>query len=169
MALRTKKIKLKPGFALQDWTLLCSRATKLNGLQGKPIPGDGWTKAEIKKHNSRFDGWIIVRDNVYNVTPYLPYHPGGDEIMLPVLGKDATKLYDRYHKYVSLSLLDACFVGKVKKRKRKDDKEENEVSNEKVAAEEEKVDSGNGSIKIGGGDNEPAEVAQVESAPWREV
>ena len=40
------------------------------------------------------------------------------EIMMPVLGKDATKLYDRYHKYVSLSLLDACFVGKVKKRKK---------------------------------------------------
>jgi cytochrome b involved in lipid metabolism len=118
MALRTKKIKLKPGFALQDWSLLCSKATKLNGLQGKPIPEDGWTKAEIKTHNTRFDGWIIVRENVYNVTPYLPYHPGGDEIMMPVLGKDATKLYDRYHKYVSLSLLDACFVGKVKKRKK---------------------------------------------------
>ena len=169
MALRTKKIKLKPGFALQDWTLLCSRATKLNGLQGKPIPEDGWTKAEIKKHNTRFDGWIIVRDNVYNVTPYLPYHPGGDEIMLPVLGKDATKLYDRYHKYVSLSLLDACFVGKVKKRKRKSDKEENEATGEKVAAIEEKDDSETGSMKIRGDDNHPAQDSQKKAAPWREV
>ena len=98
MALRTKKIKLKPGFALQDWSLLCSKATKLNGLQQqgiKGIPTEGWTITEIKKHNTRYNGWIIIRENVYNITPYLPYHPGGDEILIPVLGKDATKLYEK--------------------------------------------------------------------------
>lgn len=40
------------------------------------------TLSEVQKHNKLDDAWTILRGNVYNITPYLPYHPGGaDELM----------------------------------------------------------------------------------------
>lgn len=32
---------------------------------------------EIKKHQSEGEAWTILRGRVYNVTPYLKFHPGG--------------------------------------------------------------------------------------------
>ena len=127
MALRKKKIALKPGFSLMDWNRLCSKATKLNGLNGVPKPKDGWTKAEVKKHKSKYDGWMIIRGEVYNVTPYLPYHPGGDQIMLQLLGKDATKDFDKNHDYVSLHMLEACHVGTLKVHGKPVDNDDDDV------------------------------------------
>lgn len=137
MALRKKKIALKPGFSLMDWNRLCSKATKLNGLNGVPKPKDGWTKAEVKKHKSKYDGWMIIRGEVYNVTPYLPYHPGGDQIMLQLLGKDATKDFDKNHDYVSLHMLEACHVGTLKVHGKPVDNDDDDV----VEEEDEKCSS----------------------------
>ena len=47
------------------------------------------------------DGWIVLRGKVYNLSPYLAYHPGGESILRGVLGKDATQLYDKYHRWVN--------------------------------------------------------------------
>ena len=44
---------------------------------------------EIKKHNNEDDCWIIIKNKVYDVTPYLQkqIHPGGDEVLLKYGGK----------------------------------------------------------------------------------
>ncbi|THU46406.1 hypothetical protein C4D60_Mb09t04610 [Musa balbisiana] len=49
-----------------------------------------YTKEEVSLHNTRTDCWIIVKDKVYNVTPYVEEHPGGDAI-LNNAGGDSTK------------------------------------------------------------------------------
>lgn len=38
------------------------------------------------------DCWTLVNGRVYDVTNYIPYHPGGKKIMLGA-GKDATQLF----------------------------------------------------------------------------
>jgi cytochrome b involved in lipid metabolism len=48
------------------------------------------TPAEIAKHNSANDCWIIVSNQVYNVTSYIPVHPGGPGRIIPYCGGDAT-------------------------------------------------------------------------------
>lgn len=30
---------------------------------------------------------------VYNITPYLPFHPGGEEDLMRVAGRDGTRLF----------------------------------------------------------------------------
>lgn len=47
---------------------------------------------EVKKHNSKDDCWTIVQGNVYDITSYIPNHPGGDEI-LRACGEDGTELF----------------------------------------------------------------------------
>ncbi|KAJ3658170.1 hypothetical protein Zmor_009927 [Zophobas morio] len=38
--------------------------------------------------------WIIVKDNVYDVTDYVDDHPGGGELVLEWAGKESTKAFD---------------------------------------------------------------------------
>ncbi|AQK52190.1 hypothetical protein ZEAMMB73_Zm00001d050248 [Zea mays] len=49
-----------------------------------------FTKEEISKHNTRKDCWIVIKDKVYDVTPYVEEHPGGDAI-LNNAGGDSTE------------------------------------------------------------------------------
>ena len=52
-----------------------------------------YTKKEVSKHNKKNDAWVIYKNNVYNITKWIKYHPGGDIIMVGV-GKDITELFD---------------------------------------------------------------------------
>eukprot|EP00051_Salpingoeca_urceolata_P018272 m.255533 g.255533 ORF g.255533 m.255533 type:complete len:102 (-) comp19162_c1_seq4:366-671(-) len=53
-----------------------------------------FTYEDVAKHSSDSDCWMVVRGNVYDVTKFLDEHPGGEEIMLEVAGKDATEQYN---------------------------------------------------------------------------
>jgi L-lactate dehydrogenase (cytochrome) len=55
------------------------------------------TGEEIAKHNSREDCWVIVQGKAYDVTEFLPEHPGGPKIILKYAGKDATSEYEPIH------------------------------------------------------------------------
>lgn len=52
---------------------------------------------EVAEHNTRESCWIIVHGKVYDVTEFLPDHPGGAKIILKYAGKDATAEYDPIH------------------------------------------------------------------------
>jgi cytochrome b involved in lipid metabolism len=47
----------------------------------------------LKQHNKRGDAWTAINGKVYDVTAYIPYHPGGDKELLRVAGRDGTKLF----------------------------------------------------------------------------
>ncbi|KAL4918986.1 FMN-dependent dehydrogenase-domain-containing protein [Aspergillus aurantiobrunneus] len=55
------------------------------------------TGAEIAQHNSRDSCWVIVHGKAYDVTEFLPEHPGGQKIILKYAGKDATEEFDPIH------------------------------------------------------------------------
>lgn len=52
---------------------------------------------EVAKHNSKESCYVIVHGQVYDVTEFLPDHPGGQGIILKYAGKDATDAYDPIH------------------------------------------------------------------------
>jgi cytochrome b involved in lipid metabolism len=56
------------------------------------ISQDEITADEVAEHNSESDCWTIISGNVYDISPYISRHPGGDEI-LRACGIDATILF----------------------------------------------------------------------------
>merc|ERR1719326_987801 len=55
------------------------------------------TEAELAKHNTDTDCWVIVGDDVYDVTNFLKDHPGGKKAIMLFAGKDATEEFDMLH------------------------------------------------------------------------
>jgi cytochrome-b5 reductase len=53
------------------------------------------TPDELALHNRENDCWIAFRGFVYNVTPYLEFHPGGVDEMMRAAGADGTELFDQ--------------------------------------------------------------------------
>lgn len=56
-----------------------------------------YTTEDVAKHNSAGDLWIIVSGKVYDVTGWLPDHPGGARPLLSNAGKDATAQFNMLH------------------------------------------------------------------------
>jgi len=51
----------------------------------------------VQQHNSAGDCWVILYDQVYDVSSFLAHHPGGSRIILQLAGSDATEQYDPVH------------------------------------------------------------------------
>ncbi|KAF9267996.1 cytochrome b5 [Marasmius fiardii PR-910] len=104
-----KKVALAPGHSPLDWAALKSSGADLRGgvtalLRIPP--------SVLKQHNKRDDAWTAISGKVYNMTPYLPFHPGGEKELMRVAGRDGTKLFLLTHSWVNVDfMLDGCMVG----------------------------------------------------------
>ncbi|KXL41818.1 hypothetical protein M433DRAFT_153836 [Acidomyces richmondensis BFW] len=56
-----------------------------------------YTYDEVQQHRSPESCWVVLYNNVYDVTKFLPDHPGGSKIILQLAGTDATEEYDPIH------------------------------------------------------------------------
>ncbi|PKA62062.1 Cytochrome b5 [Apostasia shenzhenica] len=71
-----------------------------------------YTLADVSNHISREDCWLIIGSKVYNVTKFLEDHPGGDEVLLAVSGKDATNDFeDVGHSATARAMMDEYYIG----------------------------------------------------------
>ncbi|XP_071112428.1 cytochrome b5 reductase 4-like [Haliotis cracherodii] len=106
------KVALKPGRSLMDWIRLGRSGQDLTGVGGKVLEV---SSEELAKHSRPEDSWIALRGKVYNITPYLEFHPGGIDELMRGAGKDGTQLFDEVHKWVNAeSMLEKCLVGRLK-------------------------------------------------------
>lgn len=70
--------------------------------------------SQLKKQNGRHgkDAWTEYQGKVYNITPYLPFHPGGQGELMKGAGRDAGKLFMEVHPWVNWDgMLGECLVG----------------------------------------------------------
>lgn len=49
-----------------------------------------FTRSEVARHNTGEDLWIIIDGAVYNVSTFAQLHPGGEQILVELGGKDVT-------------------------------------------------------------------------------
>uniref|UniRef100_A0A1B0FUZ3 Cytochrome b5 n=2 Tax=Lutzomyia longipalpis TaxID=7200 RepID=A0A1B0FUZ3_LUTLO len=53
-----------------------------------------YTMAEVAEHNDKKSLWIVIDKSVYDVTKFQNEHPGGEEILRDVAGKDASEDFE---------------------------------------------------------------------------
>ncbi|KAF9911854.1 hypothetical protein BX616_010468 [Lobosporangium transversale] len=105
---RRIKFALAPGHSPLDWARLTNSGTDLRGVStlGR------YTLSDIKAHNKPDDAWTVLNGKVYNITPYLPFHPGGEKELMRCAGRDGTRLFNLTHKWVNYDyMLKECQVG----------------------------------------------------------
>ncbi|KAF2478824.1 FMN-dependent dehydrogenase-domain-containing protein [Neohortaea acidophila] len=56
-----------------------------------------YTYTEVQQHRSADSCWVVLYGHVYDVTSFLPSHPGGSKVVLQLAGTDATEEYDPIH------------------------------------------------------------------------
>ena len=108
------KVALAPGCSALDWARLTKSGVNLRGTS---VPMRV-TMEELKKvsscspgvrklnftgfvprrsltyqHKTADDAWSAFNGVVYNITPYLRFHPGGEDELMRVAGRDGTKLF----------------------------------------------------------------------------
>ncbi|MED6194935.1 hypothetical protein PIB30_033251 [Stylosanthes scabra] len=72
------------------------------------------TFEDVANHNHKNDCWLIINGKVYDVTPFLDDHPGGDEVLLTSTGKDATiDFEDVGHSDSAVEMMQKYLVGEV--------------------------------------------------------
>ncbi|KAK1222889.1 hypothetical protein PQX77_014311 [Marasmius sp. AFHP31] len=102
------KVALAPGHSPLDWAALKSSGADLRGVPTLMRI----TPSVLKQHNKRDDAWSAFNGKVYNITPYLAFHPGGEKELMRVAGRDGTKLFALTHAWVNVDfMLDSCMVG----------------------------------------------------------
>lgn len=103
------KVILKPGHSPLDWATL-TQSGNLSGVSSLQRV----TPSILKQHNGRKGrpAWSSYQGKVYNITPYVPFHPGGEGELLRGAGKDGTKLFMEIHPWVNWeNMLNSCIVG----------------------------------------------------------
>merc|ERR1712160_191369 len=90
----------------------------------KKSGGGGMTLAEVAKHTTKGDCWVVVDNQVLNVTNFLSQHPGGELAILTFAGKDATEEFNMIHppdvigKYAPDAIIGVVGAGNAPKAKK---------------------------------------------------
>ncbi|KAF7728785.1 Cytochrome b5 [Apophysomyces ossiformis] len=73
-----------------------------------------YTHEEVAKHSGRNDLWMIIDNKVYDITPFIDEHPGGEEVLFDEGAKDATGPFDDVgHSEDARELLQKYYIGDV--------------------------------------------------------
>lgn len=104
------KVALTPGHSPLDWAALQRSSSNLSGVNSLIRV----TPSQLKSMNGRKGkpAWSSYQGKVYNITPYIPYHPGGEGEIRRASGKDGEKLFLEVHPWVNWdNMLGECLVG----------------------------------------------------------
>lgn len=79
------------------------------------------TRSELSLHNMPKDLWIAVGNNVYDITDFSKFHPGGENILMYRAGRQAEDLFLSVHNdCVGVkSLLECMLIGQLEPPKQK--------------------------------------------------
>ncbi|XP_055959083.1 acyl-CoA 6-desaturase [Patella vulgata] len=60
------------------------------------------TWQEITQHDKRHDKWIVIDNEVYDITEWSKRHPGGSKVISHYAGQDATHAFHAFHSDISI-------------------------------------------------------------------
>jgi len=79
-------------YNLQQDTISNNSASATSNNKKRIIP-----VSEFIKHNKKEDCWVAINGEVYDMTEFVPNHPGGQKVILQNAGYDATPIFAPIH------------------------------------------------------------------------
>merc|ERR1712227_346500 len=77
--------------------------------------GNVYSRKEVSAHCTEQDCWLIIHNQVYDVTSFLEEHPGGKEVLLALAGSDATNAFeDVGHNIIARAMLKSKKIGELR-------------------------------------------------------
>lgn len=105
------KVPFEKGYSQMDWLKLTRTHPDLAGLKGQSNKRL-ISMSEVNQHQTEGAMWTVLKGRVYNIYPYMKFHPGGVDMLMKTVGKDCTSLFNKYHAWVNAEfLLEKCLVG----------------------------------------------------------
>ena len=98
--IRMKRMKMQ-----KEWKERCEQLEFIGEI----------TEEEVKKHQKDDDFWVIIGDDVYDITQYLMAHPGGKRCL--VSSNDITKQFNSFHRGQHLDLIEKLKIGYISRKK----------------------------------------------------
>lgn len=106
---------------VNPWTV----DAKPNQWQAEIVPGAPEAKdriitlAEVSRHDSPQDCWVVIYDRVYDITTFFDEHPGGADIMFEYAGTDASIAFrSSGHSRMATKALERFIVGELPMQER---------------------------------------------------
>ena len=76
-----------------------------------------YTAEDVAQHNTTANCWVSRRGKIYDVSAFLPDHPGGDDLILNYAGKDIEEVMkdrdEHEHSDSAYDMLEEYVVGKI--------------------------------------------------------
>ena len=89
--------------------------SKANDSSSNSVNNISVTLSELNTHNNIDDCWVAYKGKVYDITSWLPRHPGKAEAILPYCGtaKEFEDAFTKQHgiKFASLLMKVGTFMG----------------------------------------------------------
>merc|ERR1719419_916258 len=79
-----------------------------------------YTRDEVKEHNSRDDIWVIISNEVFDLTTWIGKHPGGSRILEVQAGYDVSTPFILNHTEKIRKRANAFKIGILKKNEVED-------------------------------------------------
>ncbi|XP_061708356.1 cytochrome b5-like [Cydia pomonella] len=96
-----------------------------------------FTRAEVSSYNKKDNTVIIIHNYVYDVKAFLDEHPGGHEVLVNVVGKDASENFDDIgHSLDAKELMKKYRIGELVDEEKTPEKKRPQYSNVTVVKEE---------------------------------
>lgn len=113
----TENTQMKPETTVQEdkmeaTTSAPKETTKPVTPTSNPSTNKSYTATEVAAHSNASSCWLILDAKVYDVTKFIPNHPGGEAI-LRGCGKDATQMFSR-HPASAKAMKEQFYIGDLK-------------------------------------------------------
>lgn len=69
----------------------------VQAMQQPAVQQGQYSLADVATHDNESDCWSIINGGVYNLTTWIPRHPGGRQAILGLCGKDGSPAFNGQH------------------------------------------------------------------------
>ena len=87
----------KPAYVPADTVLNAATSTQKTSILKNSASTTPYTMTHVAAHSTALSCWSAVNGGVYDLTSWIGNHPGGEQAILSICGKDGSSAFNTQH------------------------------------------------------------------------